>query len=515
MNALLKNAPCFVLVTALCLWAAPALAEEEAPAQVDSEAAPMAEMPVEEAPARTGWIKGSAVFDLDAATARDDEDIDLYQRLRLDIAPAEWQKLSFSTSMWVHEDLDSDESANSALRDINDSYGGDVNARLLHMYLQADNLWGQSTLRLGRQRVIEGPVFNRIDGLYFKQYRTHWDWYVYGGARASLYDDSHDDLSAGGGLAFNASTNTRLGLDFMYADDHRDGNRRIRNPIARLRYRFFSHYRYFDKEVDDTLVALSLWHDFTPNVRLFTRYTLNDGDNDELLLDLTGYYAPWDVSYEVMYRRLLDRIGDRVNDLSGFYRILGPEEEYQHFLFSVHKPLNEKVTLSLEAEVHDSKAADAYTGNRDYTRLAAIVSTENLIPGINLSLATEYWDVDDGDGLWALTGEVRKEWDRLELFAGADFERYRDELIEYNAVPGLIRQTAFFFVPGVFTRFTPLVRLIDSPEVRTRQNIYSFYTGVKWAIEENQDLRAKLSYENDDRPESPYWRFQASYEIRF
>lgn len=153
--------------------------------------------PAKGASERKKWIGGSFEAGIRAEWAGDDSDVDLSQTLRLNIAPPEYPRLHINGSLWMLEDLDSDEPRTSPLRDINDAYDSDVRVRLLHLYAELDDVWGKSTLRLGRQRIPEGVAWNLIDGAYFKKTMPRWDWYVFGGVRGSVYRDTHDDAALG------------------------------------------------------------------------------------------------------------------------------------------------------------------------------------------------------------------------------------------------------------------------------------------------------------------------------
>lgn len=483
----------------------------------DSEAesvAPDGESAEAEAPAPTRWVRGEFDAGFDGVWA-DGSDLNLNQSLRLRVDPPQWDSVRFRGAVWAHQDLDSDESRNSVLRDVNDAWDSDFRVRVLTLYAEVDDLLGSSTLRIGRQRILEGAAFNRIDGAYFKQRHARWDWYVFGGVRASLYDDDWDDPVYGGGASVQMANTTRVALDAYYAEEHRDESDVV------YRWRPFDLFRRpyprrVREDIGDNVYALSVWQDITANIRLFGRFTLHDGDGDELLLDLTGYAPSWDLSYQLTYRRQMDTIEDRVNDLTGFYRILGPFDEYDNVLAAVHKSLTDKLVLSLEIEAHDSRSdTTAFGTNRDYIRYAGILSATNLIPDTESTLALERWAVSGEEETWAITGEFTKHWGRLSTTLGADYQRYEDELVRYSPYPFWTNRAIVAAVPGLFTNYTPLVYLTDTWRVTTREDIYSVYTQFKYAVTENQDVRARVRYEEDEGPESPYWRVQADYAIRF
>ncbi|MBZ0089091.1 MAG: hypothetical protein K8H90_01805, partial [Thermoanaerobaculia bacterium] len=248
----------------------PAETLEAAPAEED------AAVPDE----RPAWLSGRLRLEADAAWDDRDSDFDLEQTLHLNVTPPDHPGVRFSGALWLREDLDSGEPGSSALRDINDAYGGDIRARLLHLHAEIDDLWGKSTLRVGRQRILDGPAYNRIDGLYFKQYRAKWDWYVFAGARASLYEDSHNDFAYGGGASYRPGSRTRIALDVYRADEHRDAKDVVRRGLV-PRLLGLSFPREVVRELDDTSLSASLWQQLTDNLRFFGRYTYNHDAGDE------------------------------------------------------------------------------------------------------------------------------------------------------------------------------------------------------------------------------------------
>ncbi len=492
------------LALVLCLISAgTAIAAEEA-----GGTAPQPNTP---AGTKAKWLSGRYDTTLDTAFDDDDSDIDLTQTLRLEVTPPEHPRLRIKGLAWMNAELGSDVDADSALRDINDASDSDVRLRLMDLYVEYDDLFGDSTLRVGRQRILENLTTLRVDGLFYKQKMKGWDWYVFGGARASLYYDSHDDLALGAGASWMPSPRTRLALDAFYAEeDHDDVYRPFVADLFGLDYP-----RKVSTDLDDSLISLSAWHRLTENFNVFGRLNLKDGDVDDLVLRATGFVPSWELTYEIDYRARLHDAEDRVNDITEYYRVIGYYEKYQNFLVAVHKPLSEKMTLSLEGELRDSDEADWMTGNRDYQRFAITTDWDELAKDTDVSVGLEYWNVTDGEGVWAITSEATKTWNNLRLTVGTGFERYEDRFIEYNPWPNRINLALVAFVPGYFMTYNPLVFGLDTWTVETHENIYSVYSRIQWKFKENQELNAGITYEKDDGPDSPYWRIQAGYGIRF
>ncbi|HNT87312.1 MAG TPA: hypothetical protein PKL84_05555, partial [Candidatus Hydrogenedentes bacterium] len=364
-----------------------------------------------------------------------------------------------------------------------------------------------------------------------------WEWYLFGGARASVYDSTFDDLTAGGGVSFRPDARTRISLDAYWGEKHRERDDAVRpDLISVLLGREYP--RRLKRDLGDNLVALSLWRQLTPNTSFFGRIRLHDGDLDEITAQLVGFWPGADLSYEVSYRGRFATASDRVDDLTAFYSVLGGFTEYHNVLAALHKPLSERITLSLEAEFHNADD-DWETANRDYNRYAAILSVTPIFKKTDVTLAVEKWDVSGGDGTWTLTGEMTYHWsDAIAVTLGADYERYEDRITRYYAPLGIADRLLIAFVPGYFAGYNPVVLLFDQYAVTTHENIYSVYARLKWQVRENQDvgqrdilvfpyLRLKwqvrenqdvsltVTYEEDEGPDSPYWRVRAGYTIRF
>jgi len=516
-----------------------AYAEDAAePAAGESAAAPETEgEPTADAAQaeKDRWFYGRFEAGFDGTWSDDESDIDLDQSLQLNVDPPGQENVHVRSLFWLREDVDSDDDRNNTLRNLNDNFGSDVDARVVYLYLDIDDLWGDSTLRIGRQRVLEGPAFNRFDGLYFKQHHSRWDWYVFGGWQASLYGDDFEDPVAGGGASAQLSAKTRVAVDVYWEEDNRDDyDTFIRPRLSNLLYRDYP--REVDGGRDDTRISLSIWQVVTANLTLFGRLDLFDEDGDELTLQATGQIPSWKLTYQATYRRLMSTVEDRSSDLTGYYRILGPQHEYDDFLLMLHRPLTGKIGLTLEGQVHrvDDHYPDPWIraydhaydyadrANRDYNRFAAILSADGLFWDLSASTSFQVWDVDGRDASWSIGGDVSKAWADLSLTLGATYERYESEYAAYDFFPywrNGVRNAFASLLPGsssnaYFTNnFT--VRLRDVKPVETNDDIYSIFGKLRWAFAESQNLSLAVSFEEDDNDDSPYWRVRAGYTVEF
>jgi hypothetical protein len=493
---------------------APAETQAEPPSSAGETGEPSAE-PKESSPIGKRWIRGSFEAGFDGVWSDDDSNVDLDQTIRLQLDPPAYPNIHIRGALRLQEDLTSDKYYESAIRDYDDTVDSDVRVNLLNLYVDVDDLWGDSVLRIGRQRIAESPLYNRMDGIYFKQRVDAWQWYVFGGARASNYYDSHGDLVLGGGVSVQATPTTRLALDAFYGEEERDDDDVVR-PWPVYEWFGLDYPRRIEDDIDDNYVSLSVWQWFPPNATLFGRFSLQNGEPNDLTLSLTGQYEPWDVAYEATYYGQLQENEDLVNDLTAYYRILGAYEKYDDVLLAVHKPITKILTLSLEAEFHESHASgDETWSNRDFQRYAIILDADELVPTVDASIALERWDVDEGEGTWAVTGEVSKTWERVKLTLGADYERYEDRVVKYNPWALVFDNVRQAVAPNGWPIYNPIVFVFDDYAVETHENIYSVFGKVSYDLTEAQELALKITYEEDDGPDSPYWRVQAGYTINF
>ena len=417
------------------------------------------------------WFTGELQLGLDAARSSRDGDITLDQVLRLKIDPPKHERFHIRTTLWTIEDLDGREDPTSTLRRLNDASGSSVQARLLSLYLEVDDVGGDSTLRLGRQRITDGVVYNRIDGAYYKLRGARWEGYAFGGARASVYEDAHEDLATGAGLSVRLPTKTRVGVDFFYGADERR--------------------RLGSSDLETSITSVSLYQALTSRHSIFGRATWNATDIDELRFSVQGFFTESEIVYTLSYYNRLSTLTERATDVSDFYRVLGEFNQFQDVHALVDIPITKRFGLGLEAQVHDAENASLQSGNRDFQRYGMSLDFYDLRGHYDTSLILDYWNADFGEGQWTVTGEVSREWERTKTTLGIDYDRFEDRV----------------------TNFDPTLQSVLF--VETHENIYSFYVKVEHEINEQHRVRVRALFEDDDGPDSPYWRLRAEYTLSF
>lgn len=462
------------------------------------------------------WYQGSIRAGFDGIWSRGDRDIELDQFLRFGIDPPEHERLRLRGAVWMIEKIDPPSSRRSGLRDLNDTFNERILTRVSSLYLDVDDLWGDSTLRLGRQRISEGAAYNRIDGLYFKQKQTLWDWYVFGGTRATFYGDNFDDPVYGAGVSITPSGRTRLALDTYVGREHQYSGRRLsfHGPVAALYLRLTERSRV--RTAETVMATVSLWHTVNENLSLFGRLNWYDKREEELLLNASGHLpGALNLTYEITYRRQFNSVGERTSDITGFYRLMGVYEGYDNLFLAVYRPITEKVMISLETELHWTRSAN--WANRDYQRYAAHILGEKLFgeASLDAKVGLERWNASKGGASWAVVGEIGRRWERVQLALGADYHRYKDRVIKYNETLMWLDMARVWFAPGRWQGYNPLIPVFNNYFVEMEEDIYSFYLRGRWHISEVHELSVRLTYEDGDSPHAPYKRVQADYTYRF
>ncbi len=509
----LAGALFLAFLMALALPAAYAENEEQA---ADSVEAGPSDEDQEESGKSGKWFRGSMRAGFDGIWSRGDRDIELDQYLQFRIDPPEHERLHLRGAVWMIEKIDPPSSRRSGLRDLNDTFSQRVLTRVSSLHLDVDDLWGDSTLRLGRQRISEGAAYNRIDGIYFKQRRDVWDWYVFGGTRATFYGDNFDDPVYGAGFSVTPSGRTKVAVDIYGGRERQYTGRRLmlRSPVGALYHHITRRDRA--RKVDTVAVSLSLWHTVNESLSLFGRVNWYDDRGEELLLNASGHLPSLlDITYDITYRRQFNAIGDRTSDITGFYRLMGVYEGYDNLFMAVYRPITEKSMISLETELHWTRAGN--WANRDYQRYAVHLLGEKLFgnAALDARVGLERWNVSRGGGSWALVGEIGRRWDRVQVALGADYQRYKDRVTEYNKPLIGLDMARVWFAPGILQGYNPLMLIFSDYTVEMQENIYTVYVKARWDIKENQELAARISWEDGDGPNTPHWRIQADYTYRF
>ena len=420
------------------------------------------------------WVSGELELGLYAGRAEHDSDVEIDQFLRLNVDPPAYERLHVRSTLWFSEDLDGDESPSSPFRGLNDTSDAWVTTRVLSLYLEAESQEDDGRVRVGRQRIRDGVAYNRIDGLYLSTNQGTSRYYGFLGARASVYENSHDDVSAGVGGSWLVLPNTCASLDVFYGDDER---------------RRFGAVN--DDSLQSTLTSLSIQHLLATQHHLFGRATWHESDLDEFRISAQGVVSDDDLFYTLSYRKRLSTLAERPADFPQFYYVVGELNGYEDVQSIVGVPVTERVEVGLEVQVHNADDSAVSTANRDYTRFGFSVDVREVATHYDVHVILELWDAAQGESEKTISGEVSRDWENTRVAIGVDYDRFQDRIIQYDP----INQDDFI--------------------IESRDDIYALYLKVKYELTETQSVQVRASVEEDDTEDSPIFRLRAHYTVEF
>lgn len=417
------------------------------------------------------WLSGDLELGLIAGRSERDSDVEIEQLLRLKVDPLKHERIHLRTTLWTSQDLDGRESSTSVFRGLNDTSDSWVNTRLLQLYMEVDGDKDDSRLRVGRQRITKGVAYNRIDGAYLHFDRNRWSYYGFVGARASVYESSHDDLSTGGGLSWRPLPTTRVALDFFYGDDQRR--------------------QFTPGDVEASLTSLTVRHALNAYHSLFGRATWHESDLDEFRLTAQGFFQEDGLFYTAAFRKRISTLDERPTDFPQFYHVVGELNGYEDLSGVLTFPLSDRFELGVEAQIHDAEGNVLGTGNRDYGRYALSLNANDLAERYDARVIVEFWDADGGQSEKTVSGEVSRNWSRTRASVGVDYDLFQDQILQFDPLGS------------------------DDFYVESKEDIYALYFKIAHDLNEQQSLQCRASVEDDDSSDAPYWRIRAYYKIKF
>ena len=420
------------------------------------------------------WVSGDLELGLYAGYAEHDRDVEIDQFLRLNLDPPEHERLHVRSTLWFSEDLDGDESPSSPFRGLNDTSDTWVTTRVLSLYMEFDGEQDNARVRVGRQRIRDGVAYNRIDGLYLSTQHGDNRYYGFMGTRASVYENSHEDISTGVGGSLLLGQDMRASLDVFYGDDER---RRFGVTD--------------DDDLQSTLTSLSLNHRWAEQHHLFGRATWHESDLDEFRLTAQGVVDEDELFYTLSFRKRVSTLAERPADFPQFYYVVGELNGYEDVHGVIGVPITDRVELGFEAQLHDAEDSALSTANRDYTRYGFSVDVQDVMTHYDVHVILEFWDAAQGESEKTISGEVSRKWDDTRVSVGVDYNRFQDRIIQYDPLD----QDDFF--------------------IETREDFYTAYVKIKHQLNESQMVQVRASLEEDDTDDAPIWRLRVVYSLEF
>lgn len=454
MKNLSRKSPCLVLIGAgLFLYCAPVLGEGPA------------------SPAYSGSFRAS----YDYRTLGDYEDHDAYGFWYYRARNLGDERVEIYTSGRLHADLDgATTSSYDPFGSISDDSASDI--RLLQFYVDVHDPEKTRAIRCGRQYVNVADYI-QIDGAQIMLFeKQEIGGRVFLGQPVSDYTSVNGDVFAGASLVGRPWEGNQSRVTYArYRDKSRDAeddhyfldmhqrlgdeirargylsvmNEDVRMGGADLFYVSMSDYLF------DAVLGIQRWGDYTAGTRAYSPLTEVLGDLEPFTMAharCTAEVLPW------------------------FY-------------------------LSPGAMVREPDDSDLT--NRGFERYDLSFIVE---PGADLSttVALEYWDVEDNERFFGLSGDIRYRYAGLwELVLGAAFADLR-----YFELADQSVETSFDFNTSAVT-VTPL----DGTRVERTPDALTYYLRGRWNITEKTALRISGEIEDDSDQEDVGYRVRTSFEV--
>ena len=372
--------------------------------------------------ARKVAIDGYLSTQLRFRNASDEDDLDLFAHLT---ANAAHEKLSARVNVRLAADLAGNQQSGDLLRDSWDSFDHDVQGRVYELYGKTP-LGKRATVFLGRQFVDEGNMF------HFDGFRLDVDLaetpdtltlVAFGGFTVRFRENFEADNWLAGVVlkGFVTQTKTRWQLEYVHVSEHIDGfNVPVIDPDQQPT-------SLASGTLQDDLIAVSAWHPVGEQVRLHLRFSLLEGNANELRL--RGRWFTKDGAWNVVveWYQLFQRLFDVTNDLSPFTPMLGSYQPFYRLsgraTYRVRESLITQFSLAHRALEDEN---DEGTFNREYLHVQGNATWLDLADGkLDLTVSVIGY-ATDGNDVWAVgfSGdyELRPDWT---LLAGIDYSLWK------------------------------------------------------------------------------------------
>ena len=384
------------------------------------------------------------------------------------------KRLEVYTSGRLHSDLDGTTSdSDDPFRSIDDPSGGEI--RLLQFYVDIHDRKGDKALRYGRQ-YVDVADYIQMDGAQVMLFERHgFGGRVFLGRPVSDYASTSGDVFGGVSLV----------------------GRPCAGNVSRATYA-----RYEDDsagEADDHWF-LDVRQQFADEVRARTYLSVM---NDDVRM------GGADLTYVSMSDRVLDamlgiqRWGDYsagTRAYSPLTEVLGDLEPYTMAYGRITTETTPWLYLSPGAMVKQPDDSD-FT-NRRFGRydLSFILEPKD---DITATVALEYWDVENDDRFFGLSGDIRYRYRKLwELTLGAAY-------IDYTYL-----QLADQSVITDDNQSPPLIDPQDGTRVERSPDAFTYYLRGRWNITKKASLRLSGEIEDDSDESDLAYRIRTSFEVR-
>ena len=383
--------------------------------------------------------------------------------------------VDFYSSGRYHGDLDGAGSsyADDVFTSAEDS-DGDSETRVLQLYVDVHDRDKDFVLRGGRQ-YVEAADYIHMDGAQLMMFeRRRLGGRVFLGQPVSYYSPISGDVFGGFSLVGRPWDGNQSRLTFAsYKDDSRDDT--------------------------DAHVFIDVRQQVTDLLRTRGQVSVMNGDFRMGGFDLF-VFGEDRVSDLALGVRRWGEYDAETRVFSPLYSVLGDQEPYTYAYARLTQEILPWFLVAPGAAMRFMDSNDEDAQNREYGHydLALIFEPSRAF---DASVAVEYWDVQDDDRFFGLSGEVRYRHRKLwEVSAGAAYLDY-----EYTQLTDFSYTTA----SGDTLLSADGTRSERSPDA------YTYFLRGKWKINPHLALRLRGEIEDDSLENDLSYRARGSLEIRF
>jgi len=240
---------------------------------------------------------------------------------------------------------------------------------------------------------------------------------------------------------------------------------------------WFGYDKYADDIADNDSYTAETWQSPWEGAWFHARFRGLDDEARDLDLNLSQYFTPLDLTLFVDVHRLFSKLEDESRHHSPFYRTdLLEEQPYTSYSFRFDKALPCNFGLSGGFGIRRVSENEQDYGNRDWEHGDVTLSFYPTNTWY-YSISAEWWNTDPDSSFFGYSGEIGYrpnkciDWTLGSSYGNYVF-RYEDERF-----PGLYRESPF---------------------------IKTYYTGLRWRVNETNNLRINFEIEDDDRGEDYY-----------
>ena len=456
--AVLTTAPRWAGIVALCVCLVPVRGQGEGSLLTSAPVQP--------------HYEGQVRLDYDYRSQGDSKDSDFYGSWYGGAHDLGNGYLDFYASGRAHRDLDGSSLYDGTFRSPDDARGVTEN-RLQQAYLDAHDRNSDLQVRLGRQYIDEADFLQLDGGLVSLFDNGKLGGNAYFGVPVSYYLPVTGDLAGGASLVGRPWTGNRT--RFTYAD-------------------------YYDHSADqsDHNFFVDLQQELSDAVRTRAQASILNGDFRMAYVDCS-YFAPDGSTDAHIGGSRWGEFDAKTVAYSPLYQQFGVQQPYTFLYAKLSYAITPKWMISPGISANRADDSGQNFSNRDYSDydLTLIYAP---IKALSTSVSLHYWNVDGGDSLLGLNGEIRYRYRRLwEISAGSayvqnTYNSYSDIAYSINGGQTVFQEN------GTVTKETPYS--------------LSYFLRTRWNFTPRTSLRLEGSIEDDKEVSALSYELRSSLQVR-